>query len=314
MRIRRLGLFLTKRCNFNCVYCCAAKGEDPSDKLSLKEIKGLLLQSRKMGAKSVLVAGEGEPFLDENLFPLIEYAASLDMSFTVTTNGSRIDKQIARWLYDHRVRLFVKLDSLQPAVHNKLYGTEDRYRWVDYVVNGATFRIPECLKDLLTAGYQNHCRRFLRKHLLAVAMVITRLNLESIPEVVKFCRLCGIGIYMEKLLPVRPVTLLSDIIPSSSEITNLYSIVSHLMDHESKSWLKVRCAFETDPFIDVSGNIRFCFGIDRNVGNIRQMLLKVLHREMLNIKDQCSSISPFFNFGISGFRHCRARRLLEDEQ
>ena len=113
MKIKKLGLFLTSNCNFKCIYCCVQTGEDPPDKLNFCELKDILVQARSMGAKYLVIPGKGEPLLDVNFFPLIEYAQKIGMVCEVNTNMSLINKDIARWLFDRKVHITAKLNSLK---------------------------------------------------------------------------------------------------------------------------------------------------------------------------------------------------------
>ncbi len=313
MKIDRLGLFLTRQCNFRCVYCCTQTGRDPQDKMTLDELKNLLLQAKHLGAKRIVIVGEGEPLLDDNFFPLLEYTYKLGLGCDLSSNISLVDKKVAQLFFSNGIRVFAKLNSLNPSVQDKLAGKTHCHEWVDYSVNGKSMIIPQALKNLLNAGYGTQYSRTFRKKLLVVETVITTLNINDIQDIVKFCRLCGLGVYIEKLLPPTSKTFGRDLIPSKEQELELYKRVLPLMDWESRLFSKLRCPFETEPFIDINGNIRFCFCIDKSVGNIRNKSLAELHSEQLKLKNKFGTKSPLFRFRAKEFRDCRSRRLLRNE-
>jgi len=313
MSINKLGLFLTRKCNFRCAYCYNQTRKDPVDKMTFEELKALLLQAKNMGAKRLVVAGEGEPLLDNNLFPLFEYARKLGINCDVTTNISLLDSKTAQWFFSHKVRIFAKLYSLNPVVQDKLAGRKQSHQWVDYSINGEHITIPRGLKNLLEAGYGVRQRRIFSRNLLAIQPFITALNMADILKIAKFCRACGLGIYVKKWFPSTSTAFDRKFIPSREQELQVYKEVIPLMDWESRAWIKLRCAFETDPFIDVSGNIRFCYIIDKSVGNIRDTSLQKLHSAQLRIKDTLGAKSHFFTLRTMGFRDCRSRRLLNNE-
>lgn len=313
MKINRLGLFLTRRCNFQCIYCCVQVGKDPVDKLTFTELQNLLLQAKDMGANRLVIAGEGEPLLDENFFSLVDYACRLGMACDLASNISLVDRDVAQRLFGYNIRLFAKLNSLNHVVQDKLAGKEHCHTWVDYTVDNKKYIIPVGLKNLLEAGYGGRRRGIFSGSLLVIETVITTLNIADIPEIVKFCKACGLGVYIEKLLPPTSSAFNRELIPSKEQELKLYKEVASLMDWKFRLITRLRCPFETDPFIDISGNIRFCFSIDKSAGNIRSVPLRKLHFEQVMLKDKMGKKSPVFRLKTMGFRDCRSRRLLRNE-
>ena len=315
MKIDRLGLFLTRKCNFRCIYCCTQTGKDPSDKMTFAELQNLLIQAKSLGAKQLVVAGEGEPLFDDNLFPLFEYARKLGMICILDSNISLVNKDIAKWLYLNKVRMTAKLNSLNPETQDILAGKTGCHQWVEYSNNGKNIVIPYGLKNLLEVGYGNCGRqhRTFFSSLLTIETVITTSNIADIPEIVKFCRAFGLGVYIERLLPPTSNTFDKKLIPSKEQEHQLYKEVIHLMDWRSALITRVRCPFETNPFFDINGNILFCFSVDKSVGNIRSTPLHKLHSEQLKLKDKLGSKSSIFRWHSMEFRDCRSRKLLKNE-
>jgi len=312
IKINRLGLLLTRKCNFKCIYCSVGIGDDPPDKLTLNELKDLVGQAGKLGAKRLIISGAGEPLLDDNLFALLEYANTQKMSCTLTTNGSLINQEIAHWLFTRKIRVIFKMDSLNPRVQDKLAGKSEAHVWLEHYVKGKKTVIPRGLKYLLDAGYSGEGKRLFKKRLM-LETVITNLNIMDIPKLAEFCRGCRLLLYIEKLLPPALSGFDKTLIPSEEQEASLYKKVFPLMDWGSQLNMLSRCGFEKNPLIDTNGNIRFCFSLDRSAGNIRNTSLQQLHTEQLLIKNNAGKQSPRFSFWKRGFRNCLARRVLKQE-
>ncbi|MCX5906834.1 MAG: radical SAM protein [Deltaproteobacteria bacterium] len=91
-----LVLSPTMRCNLACYGCYAgqyAKGEE----LATEEIHRLLREAKEMGVFFITVSG-GEPFIRPDLLDV--FAAHNDLYFQVYTNGTFIDRALARRLAD----------------------------------------------------------------------------------------------------------------------------------------------------------------------------------------------------------------------
>jgi MoaA/NifB/PqqE/SkfB family radical SAM enzyme len=91
-----LVLSPTMRCNLACYGCYAgqyAKGEE----LATEEIHRLLREAKEMGIFFITVSG-GEPFIRPDLLDI--FAAHHDLYFQVYTNGTFIDRALARRLAD----------------------------------------------------------------------------------------------------------------------------------------------------------------------------------------------------------------------
>lgn len=94
----------TARCNLNCIGCYAgeySKGED----LSFEEVDRILSEAKELGIYFITVSG-GEPFVWPHLLKIFE--KHNDMYFQIYTNGTLIDKKMAKKL--------AKLGNAAPAI------------------------------------------------------------------------------------------------------------------------------------------------------------------------------------------------------
>jgi MoaA/NifB/PqqE/SkfB family radical SAM enzyme len=312
-RIRTLGLFLTRRCNFACSYCCTETGEDPADKLSQAELQDAVRQAKAMGARAVVIAGEGEPLLDPILFPFLDFLRDARLKVKIYTNGSAVTAETARRLFARRVAVVFKLHALNERDFNTLAGIRASAPWEEISLprsRGETARVPKGLVRLLEAGYRR-CRFFSPFETgLQIESVITRTNLREIPAIARLCRGLRLDFIPELIIgrSKDPVDDPEAITPS--EEAALYRELAGILGILFRLKQRVRCRFETDPFLDVSGKIRHCFGLPSGAGSIRDTPLAVLHaRELQERLRQGWKFSPFVSLQTGGFRRCATRKV-----
>ena len=310
-RVHSLGLFLTRRCNSRCVYCCLEVGTDPKDKLTLEEIKRVLKEASDMGARQLVIPGEGEPLLDENLFPVIEHAQALGMTTKVYTNGALVTPAAAARLFRSGVSVVFKLPTLDEAVYDRLAGVPRLLRWAAAPSkanpDGRT-RVPEALLHFLDAGYGTPRGRLL----FSVECAVMKPNLADIPAVARLCRRLGLEFLPETTIRLAAADRSWDALAvTPGEEAALFRELVRISGRRFLWQQRVRCRFETNPFIDASGNLRHCFGLAADIGNIREAPLAELHAREMKLRRETGMLNPKIAPRHRGFRKCATRRSLE---
>ena len=112
----------TKTCNLNCVHCYArSEAIKYQNELTHEEGLSLIDQLANFNVPVILFSG-GEPLLRPDFFELANYAAGKGIRPTISTNGTRIDEDIARRLKDMGVGYVgISLDGCE-ATHDKFRG------------------------------------------------------------------------------------------------------------------------------------------------------------------------------------------------
>jgi radical SAM protein with 4Fe4S-binding SPASM domain len=93
-----IALVPTQRCNNSCRHCAVFKSDTDTyrDTLSLSVLKSLLDEMHYNGLKFLRITG-GEPFMRQDIFEILEYAADKYFGIVLFTNGNLIsDKNIKR--------------------------------------------------------------------------------------------------------------------------------------------------------------------------------------------------------------------------
>lgn len=86
----RVGVNLTKKCNWSCKHCFYRYAPDfntPYDK-PLVEVTKELDKAKARGCNHAVAVGWGEPGLYKELVPWIQYATSIGMTSSIITNGT----------------------------------------------------------------------------------------------------------------------------------------------------------------------------------------------------------------------------------
>jgi len=110
---------ITKRCNQRCSFCLNSSGPEHKDLLSTSECMLIIDQFVELGVFHLVITG-GEPFIREDIVEILQYAASKNLIWTITTNGSALsDKLIERLmpLRSHFRSVQVSLHSLNSETY-----------------------------------------------------------------------------------------------------------------------------------------------------------------------------------------------------
>lgn len=201
-RILSICVSTTAMCNVRCWYCYALanKSRNPH-KLSQDEYRRMIHEAAELGAKTMIICGDGEPTYDPDLLPILECGANLGMLPVLVTNGTIMgDDRIASQLhgmtgreltqevYDRGASLLVKLETLKPALYEQMLAVEGI--WEKFMVGVA---------NICEAGFGNVWedgkRKFTR---LSFTGICTRQNRDEVPLMLAWARERG-GQYICKV-------------------------------------------------------------------------------------------------------------------
>ena len=126
---RVLHFQLEDRCNMACPMCNARSHRASRfDRLSLEEIKTLLLAPFRFAGGRRLVLSGGEPTLSEDLYETLEYAVRLGVSVSFFTNLYRVKSEQMRKILEimsgGRHRVFTSYDSAYPDEMETIRGID----------------------------------------------------------------------------------------------------------------------------------------------------------------------------------------------
>ena len=178
-----LGLYIEtiEKCNLNCWFCYSYSKKSPEQRINLEDMTRAVDVAAEHGVESVIVAGKGEPFLDQNLMPLVRYVSKKGLRFVLFTNNTLITPEIASELYRLNTSVIAKLGSLDAQKQDSIVG-----------VKGAHKAIMNGLGVLVNAGFS--------EPRLAADVTVTKENIGEMEEIWRYLRKRSIIPYLEPLI------------------------------------------------------------------------------------------------------------------
>src|SRR5574337_500156 len=182
-RLLSMEIEFNSVCNFRCVYCYAFENGRKRNELTNEQFKDVIAQAKDLGAHKIIVLG-GEPMLYPSIMEMIRFIRGHDMDIELFTNGTGISPEMARNLYELKVRVVLKMNTFDEKLQDALSGRK-----------GAYTQIQEAFTNLRKAGYPSEDR------FMGVSTIICRQNLEELPKMWEWLRDQNIAPYFEMITP-----------------------------------------------------------------------------------------------------------------
>ena len=176
-----IWLEVTSHCNLTCLHCYGDCRSTPEpDRMKEKQWKAVLQQARAVGCSQVQFIG-GEPFLNKDLFHLVEFARKKKYSFIeIFSNLTLLKKEHLPFLRDNGVNIAATLYSARPETHDSITR-----------VKGSHAKTLAAIKLLK------------RQHVpVRVAIIAMKQNQNDLAETVEFLHRLGVQYKLPD--PVRP--------------------------------------------------------------------------------------------------------------
>ena len=113
---------LTYACNLACVHCLSSSGKRDPRELSTEQCKAIIDELQRMQVFYVNIGG-GEPTVRPDFWELVDYATSHQVGVKFSTNGLRIDAEVAaRLAASDYVDVQISLDGATAEVNDAVRG------------------------------------------------------------------------------------------------------------------------------------------------------------------------------------------------
>ncbi len=166
-----LFLSLTNACNFRCIYCFNASGQDKYTEIETETWLHCIRQAGAMGVLKCTLTG-GEPMLYKGFYDILQELARQDIMPYICTNGSLIDEEAVERFQALGVRAVqISMDSAVPDIHHKLTATNDSF-----------IKVVRGIERLTAAGIS-----------VNVKTVLTPCNLQDIQKLIALCNRIGVN-------------------------------------------------------------------------------------------------------------------------
>lgn len=129
-----LGIMAPPNCDYSCVYCVyGSDATKSSEGLTEKEVEGALDAAVQLGAKTIEIAGRGEPTIWEGFPHLVRGASDRGLQTVVYTNGAVLanNDELMKLLFEHDASLLLKFNSFKDNVQDFLCGNKRAHEWRD---------------------------------------------------------------------------------------------------------------------------------------------------------------------------------------
>ncbi len=162
-----------RRCNLKCVHCYAQSRDiEYKNELTTQQGKDLIDDLAQFGAPVILFSG-GEPLMRKDLPELALYARSKGMRAVISTNGTLIDKKMAKVLKEIGLSYVgVSLDGMRE--------TNDKFRGVKGAFDAALEGMRNCLAEGIKVGLRFTINK---RNVLDIPAIFDLLEKENIPRV-----------------------------------------------------------------------------------------------------------------------------------
>lgn len=178
-----LGLTTGPGCNMKCVYCYSDGGVNEAGRaiaqqMTLADFNKAITESAALGAESAIIVGIGETLMDRNFKKIVEIIDGEGMYPLIFTNGTLLDKEMAKFLFQHHVTVYLALDSTREDAFNQITQSKGLYS-----------RVMAGIDNCLEAGFGQVTQR--NGHMVtdfAVNAMVMKLNIDHLGEIEQFCR------------------------------------------------------------------------------------------------------------------------------
>jgi len=287
--ILRVSLALSKKCNLKCPFCyaneCYPIPEMNNQEFSFDEIKDVIIQAKKNGAKTITLVG-GEPLIHPKIREIVFYINSHKIIPLIFTNGTMINEDLAKFLYDNNCSIIVKMNSLDnPDIQNQMVGN----------VTGTFEKIKNAISILLNLGFNKT-----KPTRLAIETVISKDNLSEIPKIFRFARKNNIYPYIELITPSGRGKEYPNILSQKEAKEMFYKLLEIDQKEFGYSWIPrppqvaTNCKYYfTAVYINSNGKVQPCPTVNIELGNLRrEKLSEILNKpNTMKIRDVRKNIT-----------------------
>lgn len=164
---------MTRRCNLKCVHCYAqAKDIEFENELSTEEGKALIDDLASFGSPVMLFSG-GEPTMRKDLPELAAYAREKGMRAVISTNGTLINRDLAKKLKDVGLSYVgVSLDGIRE--------TNDKFRGMKGAFDAALRGLHNCQEEGIKVGLRFTINK---QNVRDIPAIFDLLEKEKIPRI-----------------------------------------------------------------------------------------------------------------------------------
>ena len=192
---------LTYACNLACVHCLSSSGRRDPRELTTEQCKAVIDELQRMQVFYVNIGG-GEPTVRKDFWELLDYATARDVGVKFSTNGSRIDREVAaRLAASDYVDVQISLDGATAEVNDRVRGP------------GSYDTAITAMRNLSEAGFED----------FKISVVVTRENADQLDAFKAIADAHGAQLRITRLRPSgRGADVWDELHPTHEQQRRLY--------------------------------------------------------------------------------------------
>ncbi|OEU66068.1 MAG: radical SAM protein [Desulfovibrio sp. S3730MH75] len=173
----------TGACNHRCRFCGLDFVGYKPDFLATEMLKPRLAEMGRLGVKSIMYAGEGEPFLHKDMGTIIQATKDAGIDVALTTNAVLMDRKISE-------NIMGKVSWIKVSMNA---GTADTYAYIHGTQKSDFAKVVKNLEDAVDVRKEqkSNCT-------LGVQIVLLPENANEVESLVVMCRNIGIDYLVVK--------------------------------------------------------------------------------------------------------------------
>ncbi|MBY4215097.1 mycofactocin radical SAM maturase [Rhodococcus fascians] len=193
---------LTYACNLSCVHCLSSSGRRDPRELSTEQCKSIIDELQKMQVFYVNIGG-GEPTVRSDFWELVDYATAHQVGVKFSTNGVKIDRQVAaRLAASDYVDVQISIDGATAEVNDAVRGP------------GSFDMACRALENLKEAGFRD----------AKISVVVTRHNVSQLDDFKALADKYAATLRITRLRPSgRGADVWDDLHPTAGQQRELYN-------------------------------------------------------------------------------------------
>lgn len=108
-------------CNHRCIFCAVDYMDYRREFLRIAALKKAVRQGSRLGVKSIMYAGEGEPLLHEDIARIVRFTKAQGIDVSITTNGVFLKKDLAEKILPFLSWLRVSFNAGSASTYAKVH-------------------------------------------------------------------------------------------------------------------------------------------------------------------------------------------------
>ena len=164
----------TSMCNLKCAMCIRDKIGVPIGTMSFENFKKILIQLDSLF--KIHLSGQGEAFLNKELFKMVNYANKRGIVVNLNTNATLFSEEVIKKICDVEIgEIAISIESTKKKEYEQIR-------------KGANFyKVMESIKKL-----NYYLKKNKKRTIVSFAVTILKENIEELPEFIKFSNNLGI--------------------------------------------------------------------------------------------------------------------------